>query len=248
MSIIRAILRLTVTFIVIFFSIPVVAISTIIPGRHRGAPAAAWVVTWLCRAFLFIYGIKLHVPEKKRLIEHQGFVFPNHDSYIDVAIPLSITPVRFISRIENRKMPFIGWLAKSIDTVFVDRQDKSSREAAREALSGTELYPPMMLYPEGRIDRDPGIAEFRHGAFEIAVDNEIPFMPAVIVYEEFEIAAWLGESLFDAVWRLARHRRTHCHLLFLPTITPSAENDPIALAEATRTAMLTALNDQRSKS
>jgi 1-acyl-sn-glycerol-3-phosphate acyltransferase len=152
---------------------------------------------------------------------------------------LSIFPVRFLAKSEIANWPFIGWIARAIDTVFVNRENKESREKVRDSLAEIRTFPAVALFPEGGIFQPPTeLKPFRFGAFEVAQAGSIPFIPAVFIYEPLEIVFWRDEPLLTAVWRFAtRPEPIKARLYLLRTVQPGPDDDPRQLALETHGAM-----------
>jgi 1-acyl-sn-glycerol-3-phosphate acyltransferase len=204
-----------------------------LPVRVRGARVCAWPATWMARLFLAVFGVRLQVRDPAKLIGHGGFIFPNHVSFLDAILFLSLAPVRFLGKSEVRTWPLLGWIATAIDTVYVERTSKESRSQARTLLRDLPLHPPIVLFPEGGIYPTGLLLNpFRWGAFEIAVHSQIPYLPCVIVYDQRELVFWGDESLMAAVWRVASRRggRLGAKLIPLHVVRPAADDDPRQLA------------------
>jgi 1-acyl-sn-glycerol-3-phosphate acyltransferase len=187
--------------------------------------------------------VRVDCPDPKRLRQHRGFVFPNHVSYLDILVLVSVAPVRFLAKEEVRSMPVVGQAAAAIGCVFVKRENKKSRAEARQALAQVETFPPVVLFPEGK--RNPGdhLLPFRYGAFEIVTQGSVPFLTCAIIHDPLEIAIWhRGESIVKAVLRLAAHDKPiHTRLVPLAYSEPSGEDDPVQLSLATHDAMTAVL-------
>ena len=70
-------------------------------------------------------GLRFNVPDPQTIVQHRGFVFSNHVSFFDTLVMAYLLPMRFISKAEVKKWPFIGWIAAATGTQFVDREDKT---------------------------------------------------------------------------------------------------------------------------
>jgi len=84
--------------------------------------------------WLWMMGIKVVVREGVPPRE-AGILMANHRSYVDVMFFRSATPQIYLSKIEVKSWPLIGWGAKALDVVFVDRSSKESRSASRAELA-----------------------------------------------------------------------------------------------------------------
>ncbi len=239
MYFLRGIVRLIIFIFLLTFVTLLVLLTAWVPGRISGARLSAWLLVPVCRLLLRLFNVKFTAPEAGRLTRHNGFVFPNHLSFLDVILLFTIFPVRFLSKAEIANWPFLGWIARAVDTVFVKREDKTSREQARTALANIRTFPAVVLFPEGGIYQPPNeLKPFRFGAFEIAQAGSVPFIPAVFTYDPVDIVFWRDESLLTAVWRFAgRPEPITAHLHLLRTVQPTAEDDPRQLALETHGAM-----------
>lgn len=238
---VRGIGRYVTIALVIGLGTVAVLLTSWLPWRVQGARPCSWIATGMCRFFLWLFNIELTCENRETLRQHTGFIFPNHTSYLDIIILMSIFPMRWLAAAEIGQWPFIGRIGHAIDTVFVQREDKNSRAATRAALKGVPLYPPLCLFPEGGIISGQTLGPFRYGAFEIVQAQSAAYIPAAIVYVEHDVMAWRsdhGEHVMAAAWRLARHgARLHARLVPLPVIQTSPDDNPRALAEATHSAI-----------
>ena len=239
MRIIRGTLRLLAFFLLLIVVTLLVLATAWIPLRVRGARLSAWLLPSVCRLLLPLFNVEFTALEAERITKHDGFIFPNHLSFLDIILLVSIFPVRFLSKAEIANWPFIGWIARAVDTVFVNRENKESRELARQALENLHTFPAVALFPEGGIYQPPTeLKPFRYGAFEIAQAGNIPFIPAVFIYEPLDIVFWRDEPLLTAVWRFAsRPEPIKARLFLLRTVQPGPEDDPRQLAVETHGAM-----------
>ena len=217
--------------------------AALVPGRPRGVRLAVHVAVGIARAFLALTGTRLAVEDAEALRVHRGFVFFNHLAWLDSVALMAVTPVRFLATQGVRRIPFVGWMASAIGTLFVQRSRDESREAARVALraavAGSPL--PVALAPEGGIGPGPGVLPLRHGAFEVATDADADVLLVALRFEPPGYAVWDREWLLAPLWRLCA--RTSPFTVHVRALTPVLETrpggdaaaDPEALAaEATR--------------
>src|SRR5690606_31440949 len=123
-----------------------------------------------------------------------------------------------------------------------------SRKAARRAVLAAwqaSPFPPLVIFPEGRLGPGNRLLPFRYGAFEIAAEQGIPFVPCALRYRPLEVAVWhggQGEPLWAAAWRLASSPRpVTVEVLPLAVVTPGPQDDAATLAATTRAALAEAL-------
>ena len=142
-----------------------------------------------------------------------------------------LLPMRFVAKQEVKRFPIVGPLGIAIGCVFVKRDNKASRAQARIALAKASRFPPIVLFPEGKTGPGGTLQPFRKGAFEIAVDNEIPFLPCVILFDKPEYAYWRGRKFLKVIWQLAsRSGPLTAKLIPLEVIHPNKESDAEQLA------------------
>ncbi len=243
MKIYRAVVRIIAILITLSIGAVIIVTTAWIPLKIRGIRISAWPATIMARIALTILNVKIESHNAEKLATHNGFVFPNHLSFLDIIMMLQIVPVRFLSKMELRSWPLVGWIARGVGTVFVDRNDKGSREAARQALAKVDAYPPIVLFPEGGIFLPADeLKPFRYGAFEIAHAGLSPFYPCALQYEPLDIVFWADEPILTAVWRFAKYKGPiYARINVLRKVIPTPEDDPKELALETHGAIDSAL-------
>ena len=76
--------------------------------RPQSRPArAAWLSTF-CRRVLRSMGIAYATEGP---VPMEGAVITNHMTYVDIILHAAIRPTVFVSKIEVRKMPVLGWMS-----------------------------------------------------------------------------------------------------------------------------------------
>ena len=120
----------------------------------------------------------------------------NHRSYIDAPALLQDTDCSFLAKAELKRWPLLGFAARMGHVLFVSRDDKQSRRAARQAIKQRlqEGFS-IMVFPEGTTFAGPGILPFKMGMFKTATEADIPVCPVAIDYR-YRHHAWVGEDTF----------------------------------------------------
>jgi 1-acyl-sn-glycerol-3-phosphate acyltransferase len=241
-------LRMAAVVIVAFLGLVPVFLASLYPFPIRGARASLWVVVFLARIFNFIFNVRVHCLGTETICRHEGFIFVNHMSYLEALAMISLGPVRFLAAIEVRMRPVSGWMAAQIGTIFVRREDKTSRAEARESIARVlerSHYPPLVVFPEGRLGQGDRVLPFSFGAFEIASQYEIPFVVCSLEYSQPDVAIWRGprgERLGTALWRLAKSRNgVFVDIRPLYKVCPTPGDDAREMAREARRAIARAL-------
>jgi 1-acyl-sn-glycerol-3-phosphate acyltransferase len=239
MRLLLGLVRFWLALMVLVLGVTVVLLVGWLPWRPQNRRPAAWIAVGLSRLFCWIFNVRVLCPQLTMVWRHRGFLFANHQTYLDALTLLSVMPVRFLAAAEVRRYPLVGWIASAIGTVFVDRDDRRSRKEARNALGESfqrELDPPLVLFPEGRLGPGDQILPFRYGAFELALQHQLPFLLCAIRYRPVDIAIWRAagdELLLAAAWRLAQYPGpVYVDVLPITVITPPPHANAEQLAEA----------------
>lgn len=245
---IRAIVRLVLLLLVIGVGALCVILLSFFPVRVGGARLATWPVTTMARLFMWIAGVDYYCPAPEVVRNHHGLIFCNHTSFIDTLMVLYLTPARFLSTKGVRKLPVIGQIAVALETIFLNRFNQEARTASRaeiaEALRA-RTYPPLVLFPEGTIGPGSTVLPFRHGAFEIAKQEQISILPCALYYEPLQIVTWYESTatLPAMAWQLVMQRKpVKARLLPLSVVVPTPDSSVAQLAEQTQQAVQAALH------
>jgi len=137
------------------------------------------------------------------VIERQGapppglcVVVANHRSYVDIPLLMSAAPSVFLAKTEIAAWPLFGTSARLSRTVFVDRDDRDSRNRALAELGARlDQGERIAVFPEGTTTTGPGCLPFRTGAFRLAAARGLPVVPIAICYRDRR-DAWVDDASF----------------------------------------------------
>jgi len=157
----------------------------LLPARSR--KFSAKVVRNACRLLLFLAAIRTEIRGRELLGRWQNegpWIFaPNHSSYLDILILLSILPAeaRYVAKGEIHAMPLVGLLARRCGHFAFDRSDARARVAqSREIEQALGRGESVVIYPEGTFTSEAGVRPFQLGAFKAAVDVGCAICPVAI--------------------------------------------------------------------
>jgi 1-acyl-sn-glycerol-3-phosphate acyltransferase len=106
----------------------------------------------------------------------------NHQSLLDILVLFRLfRHFKWVSKIENFRVPFIGWnmrLNRYIELRRGDRESVVQMMAACEKTIGEGN--PIMMFPEGTRSHDGKLRAFKPGAFQIAQKMGVPVLPIVL--------------------------------------------------------------------
>ena len=106
----------------------------------------------------------------------------NHLSTVDILVLFRLfTHFKWVSKIENFRVPFIGWNMRLNRYIPLRRGDRRSaagmmREAERQIGEGNSI----MMFPEGTRSPTGRLRGFKTGAFELALNCRVPLLPLLI--------------------------------------------------------------------
>jgi 1-acyl-sn-glycerol-3-phosphate acyltransferase len=143
-----------------------------------------WFLTYESLILSLIIPIwTLKIEGRKKADKRSTYVIiSNHQSLLDILI-LNCLRYKFkwISKIENTKVPFIGWYLKMADYIIVDRGNEESKtEMLEKSYSYLKEGISVMIFPEGTRSVNNEIGFFKRGAFQLALQANVPLLPVLI--------------------------------------------------------------------
>ncbi len=185
---IRIVLIILYTFILLIFLL----IETLFKGKSFDT-GFRYSKIW-GRGICKIVGIRIEV--KGEIPQGNLILMPNHRSYSDIFVFISMVKSSFVSKAELRKWPMIGYAADLVGTMFVNRNSPESRkQTIRDMKERLSRAYAVTIFPEGTTFRGPGIKEFKKGTFMMAADEGFKVVPAAIEYKNID-DAWVGAETF----------------------------------------------------
>lgn len=174
---------------IVFFSLLAVVLPIIVIPvwlHSEKLKKKAWLqIRYVGKLILFFSGVRVEI-KNKHWIEPKGqYVFvPNHRSYLDALVAGAHIPnhVKYLGKIEALRWPIFGFIVKHYN-ITVKRDDAGSRSLSLEqmdmlAKSGASIG----VFPEGTCNTTTHLLkDFHHGAFKIAVPNQMPIVPISVI-------------------------------------------------------------------
>jgi 1-acyl-sn-glycerol-3-phosphate acyltransferase len=134
----------------------------------------------LARIFSFR---KIDIEGREKIVKGTTYVIiSNHQSILDTVLLYGIRyKFKWISKIENIKVPILGWYLKMADYIIVDRGNEESKvEMLEKSNRCLKNGISIMIFPEGTRSLNMEIGFFKRGAFQLAIQNNVPILPVVI--------------------------------------------------------------------
>lgn len=177
---------------------------------------------------------KVHVEGAEHLEGRGPFVVVvNHQSLFDLMVTGFLRhPVKYLGKASAFRVPVLGWGMRVAGEVPVDRGDpESRRHAVLELKRWLERGVSVCLFPEGTRSEDGRIAPFKLGAFRLAIDAQVPVVPVVLA----------GARDLLPKHSVLFARDADIHITALPPVPTKGLDDPQALADRVRDAMVETL-------
>lgn len=187
----------------------------------------------MCSSFMRMLGGYIHVHQKNNQpLPKQYLLISNHPSGYDLLLINSLFKVKPLAQHGVRKWFLIGRIAESIGTVFVKRDDKNSRNSAKEACrQGLKEGKSVLIYPEGGC-YGKNLNTFKNGAFELSLTSNTPIVPVYLLYEAENCFEWgWDDSLPKHLFDLLRAKNKHIHCYVFDAIDPKNFDDVASYKE-----------------
>ncbi|WP_148071833.1 lysophospholipid acyltransferase family protein [Bythopirellula goksoeyrii] len=180
--------------------------------RNRIRVINRWVPRW-AGINLWIFGVHVeahsHSDDSGKLVhgcdeDGRGRIFiANHRSGMDIPVVLATVEAHCISRHDVASWPVIGFGARRIGTLFVDRTSRRSGAAVlKEVAHVVERGEAVAMFPEGTAYPGDEVRPFHNGAFNAARRSDSQILPMGIAYDN-DAAYFEAESFMAHIKRIA---------------------------------------------
>ena len=217
-----------------FILVPLFVVDTIVftfftwifsffSARLSGKAAVAWakIMQWLTPMPVKLIG-------QDNIDKKQSYVIvANHQGAYDIFAIYGSLPIdfRWVLKKELRDAPLLGFACEMCGHIFLDRSSsraayRSIQEAKAKLVDGTSV----VIFPEGTRSGRAEMNAFKHGAFKLAFQLELPILP-VTIKDSYKVMSGGLRTLSPGRVKLIVHK---------PIDTHAYKNDLQALIDATR--------------
>ena len=160
----------------------------------------------------------------------------NHISYVDPICVLFHVDAHVVAKAEVKNWPLIGYGASLVGTLWVKRDEKTSRhetaQAIRDALMSGES---ILVFPEGTTTAGPHTLPFKPRSFSSAFEANVPVQPVAIIYDSPKVPFIGDDTFIPHFFRMFR----------MPYITGRVAFGPLLYGENTATEAEEWINQQQ---
>jgi 1-acyl-sn-glycerol-3-phosphate acyltransferase len=155
-----------------------------------------------------------------------GLWVGNHLSYVDVLVIASVFPASFVTSVEVRNTPVLGWITRLAGCTHVERRSRDHLEQeTRELRVILQSGIPLVLFPEGTSSSGREVLPFRPALFQSAVDSGASTHAFYLLHRHPEIAYHGDHEFFPHLWVLCqRDGFTVSDFIFIESIDSRAED------------------------
>jgi len=194
------------------------------------------IQSWAQR-LLHILDVKLEVHHATdHHLREPALWVANHISWLDIHVINAVSPVTFVAKSEVARWPIFGYLARAIDTIFIQRERVTDlRRVLSEMLERFRLGKAVCIFPEGTSSEGREVLAFKSNLFQAAVSAKVPVLPIAIQYQlegQFTShTAFIGDmGLLESIRLIMDHPGITARLTFLETLDASTNRQALMSA------------------
>ena len=168
----------------------------------------------------------------------------NHLGYVDIIVLESIVDCVFIAKSELASWPVIGFISRTLNTIFIDRSRKRDILQAMESADRAFVRGlGVVLFAEGTSTQGKTVLPFKSSLLEIAARKSIPVHYVTLSYSSpanESVAWWRDMTFFPHLFQLLQLKRFEANVVF--GLNPIISSNRHELAEKLRAAVSSQLN------
>ena len=181
MPLIPALRILFIVLHTLFWSVPVLLLSSLDPYAQRSAR----LIRFWAKGNLWACGVKVRAQGLERLDPRRAYLFmSNHQSQFDILALMSVLDsfqLRWVAKQELRKIPVLGACMQRTHQILVDRESRTQAVATiRRVKELLHAGISVLFFPEGTRSKDGHLLPFKPGGFAVAVETGVPVVPVTV--------------------------------------------------------------------
>lgn len=151
------------------------------------------------------------------------FLVSNHLSYLDIPIYSAFTDTTFVSKSEIKSWPIVGFMAKTLGILFINRNKRSDVKRVNNLIAeNLNDQQGVVLFPEGTTSPGLEVLRFRPSLLQHAAESDIPVSYSSLRYETtkddlpaYKSVCWWGnKNLLKHLYFLSKNRKVFVDIRF----------------------------------
>ncbi len=170
---------------------------------------------------------------------HGTLLVANHISWLDAVAMNAVLPAYFVAKSEVGDWPFLGWIFRSIHTLFIKRNMRLDTARINHQVAGMlGRGEHVAVFPEGTTTDGTQLGHFHSSLLQGPLDSGAAICPVAIRYHDGTgktngDAAFVGDMTFiQSLWKILCSPALHVTLVYLPTLSSAGKNRRMLAAEA----------------
>lgn len=202
------------------------------------------IQSWFCKLVLGILSIKVKVYGQNILSKSKSYLLVgNHLSYLDVIIISANNPTNFVTSVEMKETPLLGWVCRLAGCIFVERRSRSKiGEEIKELSEALEKGLSIVVFPEATSTNGDAVLPFKKPLFAGSINSLTPVLPFCLNYRKLneeevnttnrDLLFWYGGMSFVShLWKVTGLSKVDVDLDYLEPINVNSQSKRQELAE-----------------
>ncbi|MBW2234524.1 MAG: 1-acyl-sn-glycerol-3-phosphate acyltransferase [Deltaproteobacteria bacterium] len=168
---------------ILLFPVAVLIWAVTLPFDRRKVVQHQFTCFWASLYSWFNPAWRVRVEGREKVRPGATYVMvANHQSLLDILVLFRLfVHFKWVSKIENFRIPCVGWNMRLNQYIELRRGDKQSIGEMMSAASRTlDSGSSVMMFPEGTRSANGRLKDFKHGAFTLAQGGGVPILPIVV--------------------------------------------------------------------
>lgn len=229
-------------FILIAFFIHTGVIALLNKNEKEQKTNAAKAIRFWTDFCLKVFSVHVKLINYK-IIDGPFLLVANHMGFIDILLSSSLTPMNYITSIEMKNTPVLGWISQLGGCFYVERRNRSNiygeLQNIVEALkSGFRIG----LFPEAQATNGEQVIPFKRTLIMAAPLAGVPIQPVVVNFDKLagepftlknrDAVCWHDDTNFIvSLWRAFSLKNIDASVEFLPPVMIDANEDKALVAD-----------------
>ncbi len=191
-------------------------------GRYYHSLARFW-----CRIFIRALDVNLKlIHQNTKPLPEQYILIANHPSALeDFGVP-ALFDIYPLAKAGVRNWVVLGRISDYAGTIYVERDNANSRQAALKALlDAVKAGKNIVIFPEGGCKGSRIYEKFHSGAFDISLQTGIPVLPVYLHYIDQKTFEWKNQSLVKKLWQIFKSSDNRVNYYVHDALSPTEFTD-----------------------